>query len=160
MVLVKNLGDWSSHLTAAAKNDELNDTNFWIHRVKPPNFSQGLFIWKRVFALATGAGIAPLIPYVVNTTHFDVQISLVWVARDHKNNYPQFIVDILIGLPNVILYDTTKEKRTDLALLTVQKAKEFNAEAVFVVSNPKIAYNVANYVNKKGIPVFASNFDV
>eukprot|EP00483_Globobulimina_turgida_P003845 UN03853 len=151
LVLIKNLGDFTKKLTLNAKKGELNETNFWIHRVKPPNFSQGLFMWRKVFALATGAGIAPLIPYVVNTKHFDVQISLVWVARDHKNNYPQFIVDILIPLPNVILYDTTKKKHPDLSLLTVQKAKEFGAEAVFIVSNPKTAYNVANYVNKKGI---------
>ena len=44
--------------------------------------------------------------------------------------------------------------------MTVEKAREFNAEAVFIVSNPKMAYHVSNYVIKQGIPVFASNFDV
>eukprot|EP01084_Bolivina_argentea_P112453 200558_1 len=160
LVLIKDLGDWSHSLTQAAKNGELQDTNFWIHRIKPPNFSQGLFNWTKVFALATGAGIAPLIPYVLHPNYFHVQISLVWVARDHANNYPELIVDTLRPLENVIMYDTTKQKRLDLSLLTVEKAKEFEAEAVFIVSNPTVAYQVANYVNKKGIPVFASNFDV
>eukprot|EP01083_Nonionella_stella_P073110 197450_1 len=160
LVLIKSLGDWTGDLTKRAKLEKLDNACFWIHRIKPPNFSQGLFNWNRVFALATGAGIAPLIPYVVNPTHYNVQISLVWVARDHANNYPEFIIDILKPLPDVVMYDTTKMKRPDLCLLTVQKAKKFKAEAVFIVANPLVAYDVANYVNKNGIPVFASNFDV
>ena len=81
---------------------------------------------------------------------------MVWVARDHLNNYPKFLVDILDPIPNVVLYDTTKMPRPNLCTMTVDKAREFNAEAVFIVSNPKMAYHVSNYVIKQGIPVFAT----
>ena len=121
---------------------------------------QGLFNWRRVFVLTTGAGIAPLIPYVVKKDYLDLAISMVWVARDHANNYPKFLVDILDPIPDVVLYDTTKMPRPNLCTMTVEKAREFGAEAVFIVSNPKMAYHVSNYVIKQGIPVFASNFDV
>ena len=97
---------------------------------------------------------------MVKSDHLDLAISMVWVARDHANNYPKFLVDILDPIPDVVLYDTTKMPRPNLCTMTVEKAREFNAEAVFIVSNPKMAYHVSNYVIKQGIPVFASNFDV
>merc|ERR1719384_2433353 len=160
-VLMKSLGDWTSSLNERAKVPGLlDDTTFYMSRIKPPNFTQGLFNWRRVFVLTTGAGIAPLIPYVVYTDYLQIAISMVWVARDHANNYPKFLVDILDPIPNVVLYDTTKMPRPNLCTMTVDKAREFNAEAVFIVSNPKMAYHVSNYVIKQGIPVFASNFDV
>ena len=129
-------------------------------RIKPPNFTQGLFNWRRVFVLTTGAGIAPLIPYVVNKDYLDLAISMVWVARDHAHNYPAFLIDILDPIPNMVLYDTTKMERPNICTMTLEKAREFDAEAVFIVSNPKTAYHVSNYVIKQGIPVFASNFRV
>lgn len=160
-VLMKSLGDWTSSLNERAKVPGLLDnTSFYMGRIKPPNFTQGLFNWNRVFVLTTGAGIAPLIPYVVNSDYLDIHISLIWVARDHAKTYPKFIVDILEPLDDVILYDTTKNPRPNLCTMTVEKAREFNAEAVFIVSNPQMAYHVSNYVLKQGIPVFASNFDV
>jgi len=160
-VLMKSLGDWTSDLNAKAKMPHrLDDTTFFLSRIKPPNFTQGLFNWNRVFILATGAGIAPLIPYVLAPDYLNLAISLVWIARDHANNYPQFIIDILEPMSNVLLYDTTKMPRPNLCTMTVEKAREFDAEAVFVVSNPRMAYHVSNYVIKHGIPVFASNFDV
>lgn len=160
-ILMKSLGDWTSSINERAKVPGLlDDTTFYMSRIKPPNFTQGLFNWRRVFVLTTGAGIAPLIPYVVNTDYLQIAISLVWVARDHANNYPKFLVDILDPISNVVLYDTTKMPRPNLCTLTVEKAREFDAEAVFIVSNPKMAYHVSNYVIKHGIPVFASNFDV
>eukprot|EP01084_Bolivina_argentea_P296315 510321_1 len=159
--LMKSLGDWSLKINNLAKIDgALDDITFYMSRIKPPNFTQGLFNWKRCFILATGIGIAPLIPYVLHSDYVQTVISLVWVGRDHAYNYPKFIVDTLVPLDNVTLYDTTKMERLNLCTFTVQKAKEFDAEAVFIVSNPKIAYLVANYVRKNGIPVFASNFDV
>eukprot|EP01084_Bolivina_argentea_P178278 308169_1 len=65
LILIKSLGDWTKDLCLKAKLQTLNGTNFWIHRVKSPNFTQGLFNWNKVFIIATGAGIAPLLPYVV-----------------------------------------------------------------------------------------------
>ena len=158
LVLIKSLGDWTKSLVQKVDNGELQQMNFSMHRIKSPNFSQGLFNWKKVFLLATGSGIAPLLPYIVRS--YGLELSLVWVARDHRNNYPNIVFECLKNLRNITFYDTTRRKRRDLALYTMKKVEEFGAEAVFIVANPNIAYNVANYVNKRGIPVFASNFDV
>merc|ERR1712003_450247 len=109
-----------------AQNGQLQDTLFWLHRIKSPNFSQGLFNWKRVFLLATGSGIAPLLPYIVK--HYDgLELSLVWVARDHRNNYPPIVFECLKALKNMTLYDTTKRKRRDLALYTVKMVDRYEA---------------------------------
>eukprot|EP01084_Bolivina_argentea_P304856 526577_1 len=161
LVLIKGLGDWTKSFQLKVEENELQKTDFWIHRIKPPNFSQGLLLYSKVFALATGVGIAPLLPYLLNTDpHFKVEISLIWVARDHYKNYPQFILDVLQNIPNVVLYDTAERTRTDLPLFTFQCAKKCEAEAVFIVSNAPHTYKIANYLNKHHIPVFASNFDV
>eukprot|EP00483_Globobulimina_turgida_P003595 UN03601 len=109
-LLMKSLGDWTRSLNERARvAGLLDDTTFYMSRIKPPNFTQGLFNWNRVFILATGAGIAPLIPYVVHTDYLKIAISLVWVARDHANNYPKFIVDLLEPLPDVMCYDTHED---------------------------------------------------
>jgi len=160
-VLMKSLGDWTSSLNERAKVPGLlDDVTFHMTRIDPPNFTQGLFHWKKVFVLATGAGIAPIFPYLVMEKYADLQISMVWVGRDHAINYPKFLVDILVPLPNVMLHDTTTMGRPNLCTMTVEKVREFEAEAVFIVSNPKMTYQVANHVVHQGIPVFASNFDV
>ncbi len=50
----------------------------------------------------------------------------------------QIIIQNLLLILNVMLYDTTKMPRLNLCTMTVEKATECDAEAVFIVSNPKI----------------------
>eukprot|EP01083_Nonionella_stella_P146882 462588_1 len=67
LALIKSLGDWTTKLNSDTRDEaKLRDMTFYIARVKPPNFTQGLFNWERVFILVTGVGIAPCIPYVTN----------------------------------------------------------------------------------------------
>eukprot|EP01083_Nonionella_stella_P314269 1131555_1 len=136
LALIKSLGDWTTKLNSDTRDEaKLRDMTFYIARVKPPNFTQGLFNWDRVFILVTGVGIAPCIPYVTNDiSGLGLAVSLLWVARDHANNYPKFIIDILEPIPNMELYDTTKKKRPNLCTLVVKKARDFEAQAVFIVS--------------------------
>eukprot|EP01084_Bolivina_argentea_P205452 350963_1 len=161
LALIKSLGDWTTKLNDDTRDEaKLRDMTFYIARVKPPNFTQGLFNWDRVFILVTGVGIAPCIPYVTNDiSGLGLAVSLLWVARDHANNYPKFIIDILEPIPNMELYDTTKKKRPNLCSLVVKKARAFDAQAVFIVSGADMASRIGNYVHAQGIPVFASNFD-
>eukprot|EP01083_Nonionella_stella_P142878 442886_1 len=161
LALIKSLGDWTTKLNDDTRDEaKLRDMTFYIARVKPPNFTQGLFNWDRVFILVTGVGIAPCIPYVTNDiSGLGLAVSLLWVARDHANNYPKFIIDILEPIPNMELYDTTKKKRPNLCSLVVKKARAFDAQAVFIVSGADMASRVGNFVHAQGIPVFASNFD-
>eukprot|EP01083_Nonionella_stella_P142880 442891_1 len=161
LALIKSLGDWTTKLNDDTRDEaKLRDMTFYIARVKPPNFTQGLFNWDRVFILVTGVGIAPCIPYVTNDiSGLGLAVSLLWVARDHANNYPKFIIDILEPIPNKELYDTTKKKTLILCSLVVKKARAFQAQAVFIVSSAEMASRIGNYVHSQGIPVFASNFD-
>eukprot|EP01083_Nonionella_stella_P142881 442892_1 len=157
LALIKSLGDWTTKLNDDVLDEtKLHDKTFYIARIKPPNFTQGLFNWDRVFILVTGVGIAPCIPYVTNDiSALNLAVSLLWVARDHANNYPKFIIDILEPIPNMELYDTTKKKRPNLCSLVVKKARDFEAQAVFIVSGADMASRVGNFVHAQGIPVFA-----
>lgn len=160
LVLMKDLGDWTHRFVQLCETGEIRNRTIWLTRIKPPNFTQGLCHFERVFVLVTGSGVAPLIPYVANQLNFQLAISLVWVARDHYRQYPKFVTDYLDNIPNVEFYDTSRNPRVNLSVLSLKKAREFGAQAVFIVSNPSLAYEISTYVTKAGIPAFASNFDV
>jgi len=159
LILMKNLGDWTGYILHKSLNGDIYNHNFWCHRIKSPNFTQGLYNWNRVFFMVTGSGIAPIIPYIKFPIP-NLEIELVWVERDIDKNYPKIITDLFRNTKGIQFYDTGIKPRLDLEKYVLKRALKFRAEAVFIVSSPTKAYSISKYVTTNGIPAFASNFDV
>lgn len=55
--------------------------------------------------------------------------------------------------------DTRKYGRPDLVKLTLKMVKEFDAEAVAVISNQSLTEKLVYNLNSRGIPAYGAIFD-
>lgn len=55
--------------------------------------------------------------------------------------------------------DTRKNGKPDLVKLTLKMVKEFNAEAVGVISNPHLTKKLVYGLNSRGVPAYGAIFD-
>lgn len=55
--------------------------------------------------------------------------------------------------------DTRKHGKPDLVKLTLKMVKEFNAEAVGVISNQTLTEKLVYGLNSRGIPAYGAIFD-
>ena len=74
LILMKNLGDWTGYILHKSLNGDIYNHNFWCHRIKSPNFTQGLYNWNRVFFMVTGSGIYNIIDIYCHIFTFNIII--------------------------------------------------------------------------------------
>lgn len=55
--------------------------------------------------------------------------------------------------------DTREHGKPDVVKLTYRMVREFDAEAVFIVSNPKLTQKVVYGLMSRGIPAFGAIWD-
>lgn len=71
----------------------------------------------------------------------------------------EFVDSILEKSPGAVIYDTRKHGKPDMVKLTYRLVKEFNAEAVCVISNKKLTDQVVYGMMSRGIPAFGAIWD-
>jgi len=55
----------------------------WVRRVKPPSFMFSIKAYSRVVVIATGAGIAPVLPYVMKNRP---KLNILWIGNNHQRS--------------------------------------------------------------------------
>jgi len=69
-------------------------------------------------------------------------------------------VDEILGAsPDAVIYDTRKHGKPDMVKLTLRLVKEFDAEAVCVISNQKLTQKLVYGMMSRGIPAFGAIWD-
>ncbi len=107
--------------------------------------------------MATGSGVGPCLPHLLDQK---VPSQLIWSTKSPRKTYGDELVDeILKAQPNTIIWDTTKLGRPDLVNLALKAYKEFNAEAVIIISNKKLTLHVNYELESRGIPCFGAIWD-
>ena len=66
---------------------------------------------------------------------------------------------VLVSDPNAIIINTSQTKRPDLVQMAYNLYREVNAEAVFLISNPRLTRDFVYSLESRGIPTFAPIFD-
>ena len=66
---------------------------------------------------------------------------------------------VLLGDHRAVIIDTKISGRPDLVQEAYKLYKASDAEAIFVISNPKVTRKVVYSLESRGIPVFAPIFD-
>jgi hypothetical protein len=61
--------------------------------------------------------------------------------------------------PDPIIWDTSLMGRIDMIPMVRQQYEEFNAEAVFVISNPSMTQKIVYEFESQGIPAYGPIFD-
>ena len=148
-------GNWTKDLIWQVEKENL-PKRLWVRRVKPPGFMFSINAYSRVVVIATGAGIAPVIPHVIKNSH---KLSIVWIAKEHEQTYGKEIWSLLDSHSRCKIFDTRMHGRPDVEGLAIQAVQDFRAQAVFCVSNKVLTERVVKACLEKGIPTYGATWD-
>jgi hypothetical protein len=151
-LLVSRAGDWTGRF--------IDDppTHVWVRGtpVSAPMAKVAL-LYERVVYVVTGSGIGPALGQLLAAR---VPAKLVWSTRDPRATYGDALVDeVLAAQPDALIWDTTEHGKPDLVALAGQAHRDFDAEAVFIVSNKPMTLRLVHAMERQGIPAFGPIWD-
>lgn len=148
---ISRAGDWTADYIKKAPK------HVWVKGIPTAGVGNIELLFKRVIWVATGSGIGPCIPYLLDKK---VPSRLVWSTRDPRKTYgAELVNEVLSAQPDATIWDTTTQGRPDLVKLALKAYEEFDAEAVIVIANKKVTYNVNYELESRGIPAFGAIWD-
>ena len=114
-------------------------------------------MFRRMVFVTTGSGIGPCAHTIFEGR---IPVRLLWTSPNVRETFgDEFVDQILQYAPDAILYDTRKHGRPDLVKLTLKMVKEFDAEAVAVISNQRVTEKLVYGLTSRGIPAYGAIFD-
>ncbi|MDY7103313.1 MAG: hypothetical protein S0880_19185 [Actinomycetota bacterium] len=151
-LVISRAGDWTGRF--------IDDppTHVWVRGmpVVAP-MAKAAMLYERVVYVATGSGIGPLLGQILSER---VPGKLVWSTRDPRKTYGDALVDeVHAAAPHAVIWDTTALGKPDLTQLAVDAVRDFDAEAVLVVSNKPTTFRLVHDLERRGIPAFGPIFD-
>ncbi|KAI0355003.1 nonribosomal peptide synthetase 12 [Trametes cingulata] len=150
-LVVSKAGDWTSKMIAEPPK------HLWVRGIPCYGVLRITPLFRRVVFVATGSGIGPCAPCILAQR---VPIRLLWTSPDVRKTFGDKLVDsILAASPGAVIYDTRKHGKPDMVKLTYRMVKEFDAEAVCIISNQKLTQKVVYGMMSRGIPAFGAIWD-
>ncbi|KAF9445393.1 nonribosomal peptide synthetase 12 [Macrolepiota fuliginosa MF-IS2] len=150
-LVVSRAGDWTS------KQIDNPPTALWVRGVPAFGVLRIVPLFRRLIFVATGSGIGPCAPCILEQR---VPIRLLWTSPNVRGTFGDKLVDsILEKSPDAVIYDTRTHGKPDMVKLTFRLVKEFNAEAVCIISNQKLTEKVVYGMMSRGIPAFGAIWD-
>lgn len=171
-LVVSRAGDWTSKMIEEPPKE------LWVRGVPCYGVLRITPLFRRVVFVATGSGIGPCAPCILEQR---VPIRLLWTSPNVRQTFGNKFVDaILAASPGAVIYgasslcgsasrrwamltpwytDTRKHGKPDMVKLTYRMVKEFNAEAVCIISNQKLTQKVVYGMTSRGIPAFGAIWD-
>ncbi|KAJ9601994.1 hypothetical protein H2200_013553 [Cladophialophora chaetospira] len=150
-VLVSNAGDWTSRLIRSPPS------KIWVRGIPTLGVLHVAPIFKRMVLVATGSGIGPIMSLLNKR---DVCCRILWSTQNPETTYSKGVIDtVLTADPEAIIINTSTSGRPDLTKRTYELYVQSGAEAVFIISNPRVTRRVVYALETRGIPVFAPIFD-
>ncbi|OBT85314.1 hypothetical protein VE02_07819 [Pseudogymnoascus sp. 03VT05] len=152
-VLISSGGDWTRDCIA-------NPRPYYYVKGIPVT---GVLNMAQAFRLAvivtTGSGIGPCLSYLAGIGKQGT-CRMIWSAPNPWANYGKDICDAVTEVdPNAMVIDTESSGRQDLAALAYQMYINSGAEAVFVISNPRVTKQIVYAMESRGVPAFGPVWD-
>ncbi len=151
MMVISGVGDFTRELITTPP------TTLYTRRLKFPGLPYCVPMYRRSIIIATGAGMAPylsLLPVLPRGRH-----RLIWVGRSFRECFGDRLYEMALQWPDLVLVDTTKSGRPDMTALAVEHYRDFEADAVFVGSNPEATRQIVSSCRALGIPAFGPSWD-
>lgn len=109
--------------------------------------------------VATGSGIGPVLSLLKGKRKLG-GVRMLWSTKDPSLYYGQAILDDVYAVdPGAVVINTTILKRPNLLELAHKMYVDSQAEAVFVISNPRVTRKTVYGLESRGVPCFAPIFD-
>ncbi|KAF4565683.1 hypothetical protein EYR40_002247 [Pleurotus pulmonarius] len=150
-MVVSRAGDWTSKQIGDPPKE------LWVRGIPTCGVMSIVPIFRRVVLVATGSGIGPITPWILQSRH---PVKLLWTAPDVRKTFGDKLVDsLLTACPDTVIYDTRKHGKPDMVKLTYRLVREYDAEAVIIISNQKLTVKVVYGMMSRGIPAFGAIWD-
>ncbi|KAI1816179.1 acetyl-CoA synthetase-like protein [Poronia punctata] len=150
-IVVSNAGDWTR------KTIDGQPQRIWTRGVLASGVLTIAPLFKKVVLVATGSGIGPCLPVILERR---VPARILWSTPHPRDTFGDEIIgDVLRADPNAIIWNTRTQGKPDLTALAYQMLKESDAEAVCIISNKKVTEQVVYRLEARGIPAFGAIFD-
>jgi predicted ferric reductase len=150
-MMIARAGNWTGKQIDGEKRD------FYYTRViKAPGFMYTTRMWKKIICVASGAGIAPILPCIMQETA--KQIFIIWVASNPSSFGP--VLSILQRHPGrYLVHDTKTQGRPDVLGMTLRTVLKEEAEAVYIVANSELTYAIVRGCATVNIKAFGAIWD-
>lgn len=150
--LVSKAGDWTSDCI------QNPPTHLWKRGVRITGFAYAMRVFRRIIVVTTGSGIGPCLSFLGDDNRPALRV--VWQTRAPLRTYGQGVLDLVHQMDSSpIVMDTNHCGRLDMVPIVQHQVKEFNAEAVCVISNPMLTRRIVYELEAYGVPAFGPIFD-
>ncbi len=150
-LVISRAGDWTGRFI------DNPPSHVWVKGITTSGVARIETLFKKVVYVGTGSGIGPILPHLLT---FDVPCKLIWSTRSPHKTYGRALVEeILAHSEDSIIWDTDKLGKPNLSALALQAVRQSGAEAVIVISNPKLTRQVIYDMESEGIPAFGAIWD-
>ncbi|KAF8077658.1 nonribosomal peptide synthetase 12 [Lyophyllum atratum] len=150
-LVVSRAGDWTTKMIAKPP------THIWKRGIPTYGVMKIAPLFRRLVVVATGSGIGPCTAAILEKR---IPIRVLWTAPNVRETFGDKLVDtILEANPDSVIYNTRQHGKPDMVKLTYRLVKEFNAEAVVIISNQTLTEKVVYGMMSRGIPAFGAIWD-
>lgn len=151
-LVVSNAGDWTK------RNIHNPKPFYWVKGIPVTGVLCIAKVFKSVVIVTTGSGIGPCLGVMQDIPNTKVRV--IWSTRDPWNTYGRDLCTAVLKVDSrANIIDTRFVKRPDLVTLAYQVYHESGAEAVLVISNPKLTRKVVYGMESRGVPGFGPIWD-
>ncbi|KAF3011365.1 hypothetical protein E8E14_008426 [Neopestalotiopsis sp. 37M] len=150
--LVSNAGDWTKSVI------ETQPTKLWVRAVPICGLAYAMKVFNRLVVVTTGSGIGPCLSFV---GYKDMPpIRVIWQSRCPLQTYGPRTLELVKKMDsNPLIMDTSQGGRRDMLPEVLSMVREFEAEAVIVISNPGFTKKMVFDLESSGIPAYGPIFD-
>lgn len=150
--LVSKAGDWTS---ACIKEQP---THLWKRGVLVYGVAYAMRVFKRIIIVTTGSGIGPCLSFIGDDRRPEMRV--LWQTRSPLETYGKGVLDLVKRMdPDPLILDTKQRGRIDMVPTVMQMVKDVDAEAVCVISNPKMTKQTVYDLECNGIAAYGPIFD-
>ncbi|KAF8077660.1 hypothetical protein FPV67DRAFT_1662467 [Lyophyllum atratum] len=150
-LVVSRAGDWTTKMIAKPP------THIWKRGIPTYGVMKIAPMFRRLVVVATGSGIGPCTAAIMEKK---IPMLVLWTAPNVRETFGDKLVDSIIEAnPDAVIYNTRQHGKPDMVKLTYRLVKEFNAEAVVIISNQTLTEKVVYGMMSRGIPAFGAIWD-
>ncbi|KAF9763583.1 hypothetical protein IL306_003058 [Fusarium sp. DS 682] len=151
-IVVSNAGDFTKKQIMNASERKL-----WVRGAPLHGLLYTSKLFRRIVIVATGSGIGPCLSLL----HADeTPRRVLWSTRDPEKTYgPSVVRAVQRADPKAVIWNTTERGYPDIVRETYQLVVESKAEAVYIISNPKVTEKVVFGMQTRGVAAYGAIFD-
>ncbi|OJJ50998.1 hypothetical protein ASPZODRAFT_126985 [Penicilliopsis zonata CBS 506.65] len=153
--LVSRAGDWTTSTIGTPPR------TLWKRGTMLYGFAHLMKMYERVLLITTGSGIGPCLAFLGASERERPLLRVVWQTRAPLVTYGPKILDLVHRLDSnpVIIDSDRKGKRVDVLPLARKLISQFDADAVCVISNPRLTRKIVFELEATGVAAYGPIFD-